>query len=146
MRAKLGLRSAEAGDRDLAQGLLDWMRAAGADFTNTFRDLSAEGRPAGGRYEDPAFRGWHARWQGRLGREAGPPESAAALMRRVNPAVVPRNHRVEEALTAAEEHDDLSLLHALLAALAAPYEPTPDATRFRDPPADETGYRTFCGT
>ena len=67
-------------------------------------------------------------------------------MRGVNPVVIPRNHRVEEALSAAEERDDLSALHQLLDALASPYEERPELAKYRDPPADECGYRTFCGT
>ena len=67
-------------------------------------------------------------------------------MRAVNPAVIPRNHRVEEALSAAEDHDDLSVLHRLLAALASPYEARADLAQYQDPPPDECGYRTFCGT
>ena len=67
-------------------------------------------------------------------------------MRSVNPAVIPRNQRVEAALSAAEERDDLSVLHQLLAALASPYEDRPEMAEYRDPPADECGYRTFCGT
>ena len=67
-------------------------------------------------------------------------------MRTVNPAVIPRNHRVEEALSAAEEHDDLSVLHRLLAALASPYEAREELAEYREPPADECRYRTFCGT
>ena len=55
-------------------------------------------------------------------------------MRTVNPAVIPRNHRVEEALSAAEEHDDLSVLHRLLAALASPYEARADLAEYQDPP------------
>jgi uncharacterized protein YdiU (UPF0061 family) len=53
---------------------------------------------------------------------------------------------VEEALSAAEERDDLSALNDLLAVLASPYEPAAEATKYRDPPAAESGYRTFCGT
>ena len=67
-------------------------------------------------------------------------------MRSVNPAVIPRNHRVEEALSAAEERDDLSVLHRLLAALASPYERAAGLAEYREPPPDECGYRTFCGT
>jgi uncharacterized protein YdiU (UPF0061 family) len=67
-------------------------------------------------------------------------------MRAVNPAVIPRNHRVEEALSAAEDRDDLAPLHRLLGALASPYEETADTARYRDPPADDRNYRTFCGT
>jgi serine/tyrosine/threonine adenylyltransferase len=146
IRAKLGLRAEEAGDKELAQALLDWMHKAKADFTNTFRDLSSGEPPAGERYEDPDFRSWYARWQDRIVREAGPKASAYALMRSVNPAVIPRNHRVEEALSAAADRDDLSVLHDLLGALAAPYEDRPELAKYRDAPVDDCGYRTFCGT
>ena len=67
-------------------------------------------------------------------------------MRAANPAAIPRNHRVEEVLAAAEDHDDLSVLHRLLEALASPYEERADLARYREPPASECGYRTFCGT
>ena len=147
MRKKLGLRTDEArGDLELVQTLLGWMHKSRADFTNTFRDLSAEQPPAGDRYQDPVFQAWYSDWQGRLGRDGGPKATAYALMRSINPAVIPRNHRVEEALTAAEERDDLSVLHRLLDALASPYEARADLAEYRDPPADECGYRTFCGT
>jgi uncharacterized protein YdiU (UPF0061 family) len=68
------------------------------------------------------------------------------VLRTVNPVVIPRNHRVEEALSAAEDSDDLSVLHQLLAALASPYGDGADLARYQDPPPDECGYRTFCGT
>ena len=67
-------------------------------------------------------------------------------MRTVNPVVIPRNHRVEEALSAAEQGDDLSVLHRLMAALASPYEAAADMVPYRDPPPDDCNYRTFCGT
>jgi len=67
-------------------------------------------------------------------------------MRTVNPAVIPRNHRVEEALSAAEDHDDLSVLQRLLAALALPYQSVAASAEYQDPPGDDRNYRTFCGT
>lgn len=147
MRRKLGLQTAEAGDAELARSLLDWMHRSRADFTNTFRDLSeSEQAPVGDVYRDADFLSWYSRWQERLGHEGRPKASASAVMRAANPAVIPRNHRVEEALRAAEERDDLSVLHRLLAVLASPYEPGPDAAEYREPPADEGNYRTFCGT
>ncbi|HVK13426.1 MAG TPA: YdiU family protein [Gemmataceae bacterium] len=146
MRKKLGLQTEEAGDRDLVQSLLDWMQKSRADFTNTFRDLSADDPPAGDRYQDPDFRAWYARWQERRGREGTPKAATIDIMRAANPAVIPRNHRVEEALAAAEERDDLAPLHEILAVLASPYGPTGDWEKYRYPPADECGYRTFCGT
>jgi uncharacterized protein YdiU (UPF0061 family) len=146
MRQKLGLQTAEAGDAELVRSLLDWMEALRADCTNTFRDLSSGEPPACDRYRGADFQAWYARWQDRLGRDGRPFASVYASMRAVNPAIIPRNHRVEEALSAAEEHDDLSVLHRLLGALASPYEETADTARYRDPPADDRNYRTFCGT
>ena len=119
MRKKLGLQTDEAGDDALIRALLDWMQKSRADFTNTFRDLSPGRLPAADRYQDAEFQAWHSRWQDRLDREGQP--GAAALMRSVNPAVIPRNQQVEAALSAAEEHDDLSVLHRLLEVLALPY-------------------------
>ena len=146
MRKKLGLQTDEAGDADLVRALLEWMETARADFTNTFRDLSAGGSPAGEPYRDVGFQVWHARWRERLGRDGRPEDSAYALMRSVNPAVIPRNHRVEEALSAAEDHGDLSVLHRLLEAVSTPYESRADEADYRTPPPDDCNYRTFCGT
>lgn len=143
MRRKLGLQTNEADDIELIQSLLDWMQNSGADFTNTFRDLS-EGLPIDERSHD--FQAWHSRWQQRLSHEGRPIISVYAAMRAVNPAVIPRNHRVEEALSAAEEHDDLSLLHRLLTVLSAPYEHGVDSADYQDPLPDDSGYRTYCGT
>src|SRR5262249_38392634 len=122
MRSKLGLQTEEADDIELIRSLLDWMHQSRADFTNTFRDLSSEDPPAGERSLAPTFRTWYAQWRLRLGREGRPSTLTCALMWAVNPVVIPRNHRVEEALSAAEDNDDLSVLHRLLAALASPYE------------------------
>jgi uncharacterized protein YdiU (UPF0061 family) len=146
MRQKLGLQTDEAGDVEIIRSLLDWMQKSRADFTNTFRDLSATEPLPGDRYRDPDFQAWYARWQNRLGRDGLPEASGYALMRTVNPVVIPRNHRVEEALSAAEEHADLSVLHRLLAALSSPYQERTDLAEYQEPPADECGYQTFCGT
>jgi uncharacterized protein YdiU (UPF0061 family) len=145
MRRKLGLASDEDGDAELVQSLLQWMQKARADFTNTFRALS-DGPPLGDRSQDANFQAWYARWQQRLGRDGRPIDGAYARMQTVNPVVIPRNQRVEEALSAAEDRDDMSVLHRLLKALATPYEARADLAEYRDPPGDECGYRTFCGT
>jgi len=144
MRRKLGLQIGEPEDTELIQALLNWMHKSGADFTNTFRDLSQKKLPVADRYQNGEFQTWHSRWRERIGREQQP--EADALMRSVNPAVIPRNHQVEAALSAAEERDDLSVLHQLLEALASPYEERPEMAQYRDPPLDDFGYRTFCGT
>ena len=67
-------------------------------------------------------------------------------MRTANPVIIPRNHLVEEALSAAEDRGDLSVLHRLLRALASPYEAKADLARYQEPPVNDRGYRTFCGT
>jgi uncharacterized protein YdiU (UPF0061 family) len=148
IRRKLGLQTAQDGDAELAGALLGWMHKSRADFTNTFRDLSEveQGPPDGEPYHGAEFRAWYARWQDRLGRDGEQAIPARAVMRSANPAVIPRNHRVEEALSAAEERDDLAPLHRLLAALASPYEAGAEYAEYRQPPSDESGYRTFCGT
>jgi serine/tyrosine/threonine adenylyltransferase len=146
MRQKLELQTEEAEDAKLIRTLLDWMQKSRADFTNTFRDLSSEGPPTADRSRDADFRVWYARWQDRLGPDGRPVAATYAAMRAVNPAVIPRDHRVAEALSAAEDHDDLSVLHRLLAALASPYEAGADPTRDQEPPPDDCHYRTFSGT
>ncbi|MFO0799365.1 MAG: YdiU family protein [Gemmataceae bacterium] len=145
MRQKLGLQTAEVGDRELAEVLLAWMEKTRADFTTTLRDLAAGVLPTGDPSQEEGFRGWYARWQNRLGRDGRPATEAYAEMRAVNPVVIPRNHRVEEALAAAEA-GDLAPFERLLAAVTAPFDDGPAAADYRDPPADEYGYRTFCGT
>lgn len=144
MRAKLGLQNAEEGDRDLAESLLNWMQKTKADFTNTFRDLSTDEPLAGERYQSAEFQSWNSRWQLRLSQQGRSSAASRAAMRGINPAIIPRNHRVEEALAAAE-NGDLSLLHRLLDVLAKPYEVDTAAAGYRVP-SDDCSYRTFCGT
>jgi uncharacterized protein YdiU (UPF0061 family) len=146
MRAKLGLVREETDDLSLVESLLDLMEQAGLDFTNTFRDLSADVSPMREAYGDPAFQQWHVRWHERLGREQRPITEAKAAMRSVNPAVIPRNHRVEAALTGAEQQGDLAPFEDLLAVVASPYQLAAERQQYAEPPTDECGYRTFCGT
>jgi uncharacterized protein YdiU (UPF0061 family) len=146
MRAKLGLFTPDEGDKTLADDLLGWMHDRSADFTNTFVSLTA-GRPvADAAPADPAFEAWHRRW---MARRAGQPQSSAeaeSLMRRHNPAVVPRNHHVEAALEAATGDGDLSVTERLLDVLATPYDHDRDLGPFSAPAPDARPYRTFCGT
>jgi len=146
MRAKLGLQSAGEGDRELIQSLLNWMQQAGADLTNTFRDLSAETLATADLYQAPLFQAWYANWQLRLNQENRPRLEIYDGMRRINPAVIPRNHLVEAALAAAEGQGDLSVLHHLLSVLATPFEAGPDSALYQQPSPDDGNYRTFCGT
>lgn len=146
-RTKLGLATEEAGDRDLFAGLLEQMHRAGADFTATFAGLAGMVEAAAGpEAAPPPFPDWAAAWRARLAREPEPPALIAARMRRANPVVIPRNHRVEEALNAAEG-GDRGPLDRLLAVLRDPFAATPANEPYRVGPPPGCGrYRTFCGT
>lgn len=147
MRAKLGLFAGEADDAALVNDLLEWMHRAHADFTNTFRMLSIPGEAEGAAGRDAAFAAWHARWRARLQRQPQPEGEVLARMRAHNPAFVPRNHKVEEALAAATDAGDLSVTARLLEVLAAPYDYSRELPEFSDPAtAGGPAYQTFCGT
>jgi uncharacterized protein YdiU (UPF0061 family) len=146
MRRKLGLTTAEADDLDLAESLLLWMDKTSADFTNTFRSLSSSDLAAPVGTFDSEFHDWRSRWFDRLARESRSLEDAQAAMRSVNPAIIPRNHRVEEALMAAEQRGDILTFHRLAAALSRPFEPAADAADWLQPSPDDGSYQTFCGT
>jgi len=145
MRNKLGLVNDEPGDRDLIHAWLEWMQKNRMDFTHSFRTLSDEKSIAAPCFADAAFAAWHTRWHERLSSQPQSFFDVAARMRSHNPAVIPRNHKVEEALAAASDHGDLSLLERLLSALANPYDDRDDEYAC-PPPAPTTPYRTFCGT
>jgi len=155
LRRKLGLFHERQEDMALAQDLLDRMARSSADFTLTFRRLSdaagSTGDDAGVRNlftEPAAYDDWAARWRRRLaddGEAAG--ERRAAAMRVVNPAFIPRNHLVEEALSAAENGGDLSPLDNLLTVLSRPYDDQADRRLYAEPPRpDQVVRQTFCGT
>jgi uncharacterized protein YdiU (UPF0061 family) len=147
MRAKLGLSNQETGDASLVDDLLDGMHRHGADFTNTFRDLASGSRPEVSAFRAPDLRQWYARWRDRLKRQPDDREASRRRMNAHNPAVIPRNHRVEEALAAAVERADLTVMENLLAVLAHPYHDPPEGTGYDLPaPPSAEPYRTFCGT
>jgi uncharacterized protein YdiU (UPF0061 family) len=144
MRRKLGLVSEQPGDAALIDSLLVLLQEHAADYTNTFRSLCAvaEGGAAPAGYE-----AWVARWRTRLGQESYSLPEAATLMRANNPAVIPRNHRVEAALRAAVGQGDFAPLETLLAVLATPFALQPAHAEYRTPPAPhERISQTFCGT
>jgi len=146
MCSKLGLAETKKEDEKLITGLLEWMHANEADFTNTFRDLSQEEIPDGEIYATESFQVWHTRWQARLGEEAQDLKSSLALMQSVNPAVIPRNHKVEEALQAGEE-GELKPFHDLLKSLEKPYQDGDHLAPYQSPPKpEEKVLQTFCGT
>jgi uncharacterized protein YdiU (UPF0061 family) len=146
MRKKLGLQIEASGDGQLVTDLLAWMQSVSADFTNTFDDLFNQDLAAHVSYQDEHFRAWHTRWRERLTSEGNTPESVRSVMKQANPAVIPRNHRVEDALAAATEQDDLSVMHQLLETLASPFDRSKAHPTYRTPPPPGNCYRTFCGT
>jgi uncharacterized protein YdiU (UPF0061 family) len=146
MRSKLGLFGAEADDKALADDLLAWMQRRSVDFTNMFRWLTTGGPSESAPNADAALDTWHRRLEARRVRQSQPAAEAQALMRRHNPAFIPRNHSVEAALLAATSRDDFSVMERLLDVLAAPYDHERDLPVFSDPSSDERRYRTFCGT
>ncbi len=147
MRAKLGLLNQEADDDSLVKDLLDCMHRQGADFTNTFRDLSSGSLPEASMYQADDFKQWFERWQARLNRQPDAREDAHRRMRTHSPALIPRNHRVEEALLAATERSDYTVMDKLLGVLSRPFEEPPEQAGYHlPPPPSEEPYRTFCGT
>jgi len=150
--AKLGLSEASEDDFDLAVALLTEMEAGRADFTLTFRRLADVLRgapsPFEAQFEDPqAIRPWLERWQARGEREAKSPEARAARMDTINPIYIPRNHKVEEALEAAVERDDMAPFEDMLGVISDPYVERPGQDAYARPaPMSDTPYKTFCGT
>jgi serine/tyrosine/threonine adenylyltransferase len=138
---KIGIEAAGEEDAGLIQGLLNAMAAEGADFTRTFRGLS-DGTARDEFADRAPFEAWAKDWEARLVRET----NAEARMRAANPAVIPRNHRVEEAIQAART-GDYAPFHRLNRVLATPFDlAKEDADYARAPLEDEVVRRTFCGT
>ena len=155
MRAKLGLTQPEEDDVEIALGFLKAMQGNHIDWTLAFRylaDAAAGPSSDAGRIRAlfanaPDFDLWFQQWQTRLSRESVSLSDRAQAMRRVNPAFIPRNHRVEEALSAAVERTDYAPFETLLRLLLRPFDDQPEFAAFAEPePGGHAGYRTFCGT
>ncbi len=177
MRAKMGLMDQEPEDESLIADLLSLMQAHQADFTNTFRALTfyqaedevgpeADVQPSAGIRADHSirtaesvrsddrilldtadFKLWLEKWQARRNRMRQSSFESHQLMKKSNPALIPRNHLVEAALEAAVKHNDYSEMKKLLAALANPFAHTPEQDEFAVlPEPSNHPYRTFCGT
>jgi len=146
MRAKLGLHNEEAEDQLLIKDLLELMQQHQADYTNTFQSLTMDKNDGQTLFSNLDYNHWHERWQVRLGQQLKSKDESKELMKSHNPAIIPRNHLVEEALDAAEE-GNLNKMHQLLIALDNPYGYTPEQEAFSKFPAPEScHYQTFCGT
>lgn len=147
MRAKLGIFNEEEQDESIIEDLLNMMQMYSADYTNTFRELTFETREDTDLFNSEEFTQWSEKWQARLSRQQESKVDSLQLMQDSNPAVIPRNHRVEEALEAAVEQGDYSVMDRLLEVLSNPFAHSQEQTDFCTVPAESSGsYRTFCGT
>ena len=154
MRQKLGLSTVEDGDIGLVGEFLDLLATNQVDFTIAFRRLSdaADDVPAKdelrGLFQDgPGFDAWWIRRRERLAREPETVENRRMRMRAVNPAFIPRNHRIEEMIQAATGANDFAPFHELLSVLARPFDDQPDFARYLESPQPhERVCQTFCGT
>ncbi|GAE28535.1 selenoprotein O and cysteine-containing homologs [Halalkalibacter wakoensis JCM 9140] len=149
MRSKLGIVNEETGDDTLIEGLLSLMKKHGADYTNTFRALTLKNHEEEQSvlFRAPEFSQWYKLWQDRLGRQDESKEASLELMKQSNPGVIPRNHRVEEALEAAVTKSDFSVMENLLNVLKKPYTYSQDQTDYCKPAEpSKYPYQTFCGT
>ena len=146
MRDKLGLFGQDPKDLVLILDLLTWMHKNKADYTNTFCILMNENVQKNKIYEDENFIIWKKRWEERLKLNNNNPEKFLKLMRSVNPLIIPRNHKVEEALEAAN-NNDLSPLIKLIKILEKPYDKQQENIDYQSPaPLGNKKYQTFCGT
>ncbi|WP_461612041.1 protein adenylyltransferase SelO [Clostridium sp. Marseille-QA1073] len=147
MRAKLGIFNEEPGDESLIEGLLGIMQKYSADYTNTFRALTFDNIEDTVLFGKAEFDEWYKLWQERLTRQEESKVSSKELMKSSNPAVIPRNHRVEEALKAAVEQEDYSVMEQLLDALSKPYAHSKEQDYYSKlPEPSSCPYRTYCGT
>jgi uncharacterized protein YdiU (UPF0061 family) len=153
VRSKVGLLTEQPGDVSLADDLLERLAASAVDFTVFFRRLCAcaadpaADADAAALFADPgAFHDWALAWRKRLADEDASPGERAAQMRQANPALIPRNHRIEQAITAAV-HADFAPFERLVRVLSQPFVDQPADSELAEPPSpDERVRATFCGT
>ena len=152
MRRKIGLNTEEENDFELIQTLLNAMQEGEADFTLTFRRLSqvtlGDRATIRDLFSNPApYELWEAEWISRLQNETPQPGSRVSMMNKVNPIYIPRNHKVEEALSMAVEEGDLKEFQNLLSIVSNPFNEIAGQEKYSNPaPKTNVPYRTFCGT
>lgn len=146
MIKKIGLFDENAGDLLLIQDLLDVMQNQAMDYTYTLRQLAKTIDAPQMLSLHPDFLAWHQRWIARLHAQSYDLEAIKNLMQSHNPAAIPRNHLVEQALSAAEE-GSMDSVDKLMQVLARPFIETPDHLPYQlPPPPTKQPYKTFCGT
>ena len=146
MRAKLGLFNEEIMDKAIIEDLLNMMEKYKEDYTNTFVSLTYRKNMDRGMFLTAEFTNWHKSWQERLSRQDKSIDEAYELMKKSNPVVIPRNHKVEKALKLAE-NGDLTVMNELLSVLNNPYEYKEELKEYTQlPDPSDLPYRTYCGT
>ncbi len=148
MRKKLGIFNQEEDDIKLAEDLLMHMQKNKADYTNTFRSLADEHITTGPLSEDAGFKNWLSLWKARLSRQTETVAESIRLRQSVNPKVIPRNHLLEAALSAAVDRNDLTLFNELLTVVSNPYADLAHPAQYTQAPEhlSDAQYKTFCGT
>lgn len=146
MRSKLGIFNEEEQDKVIIEDLLNMMEKYSEDYTNTFLTLTFNKNKDKDMFNSIEFDNWYKVWQERLKRQPQSMELVHQLMKESNPAIIPRNHRVEEAIEAGEK-GDFSVMRKLLDVILRPYEHSKDQEEYAKPPKPSNcPYRTFCGT
>ena len=145
MRDKLGLSGLDDKDKFLILDLLTWMHEKKVDYTNTFCNLMGLAPKKNNLFDDNSFVNWKKRWVDRLSKNNSPSKKYLEIMKKNNPLVIPRNHKVEEALEAAEKND-LKPITQLLEILKDPYTQKADTLNYQIPSGSDEKYQTFCGT
>ena len=144
MRDKLGLFGEDKSDKILINDLLGWMEKNKADYTNTFCHLMDIKTINNEIYNDKGYIDWSNKWKKRILMNNSSKEKSLKIMRNSNPIVIPRNHKVEEALKAANENN-LDVMNKLLSILTKSYENHKNIEDFQSP-SNIKEYQTFCGT
>ena len=143
MRDKLGLFGEDHNDLKLINELLNWMESNKVDYTNTFCYLMNI-KSNDNKYNNLDFKKWLKKWEDRILINKGSKEKSINLMRKNNPIVIPRNHKVEEALEAVN-NNNFKLLNKLLVILKKPYNSQVNIMNYQSP-SSNLSYQTFCGT
>ena len=146
MRSKLGIFNEEELDKAIIEDLLSMMEKYNEDYTNTFVSLTYKVNMDKGMFISQEFSNWYEKYQQRLIRQSNSIEEVYNLMKNSNPVIIPRNHKVEEALSSAE-NGDLSFMSNLLSALKNPYERSENLKQYQEGQNPSCSpYRTYCGT
>ena len=145
MRDKLGLSGLDDMDKPLILDLLTWMHEKKVDYTNTFCHLMKLAPKENKLFEDIEFLTWKKKWEERLLKNNNTLGKSIELMKSNNPVVIPRNHKIEEALEAAEQND-LEPINKILEILKNPYDNQDEINDYRSPSKSNEKYQTFCGT